>query len=575
VNAHLVHALTGYLPHILPEAILAVAACVLFLGGTWHSCRSVWGWTALVGVVLAGLAVWYVAVNVPTIEDQQTSVLETVRAERTAPPEARTAASEASQARLSDLFATVYSSPLILTRLALFVKMLTLVGVGILVLASWHDMPEALAGEYHGCLLLIAAGTSLIGSANDLITLFLALELVSIPTYILLYLPRTDADAQEAAMKYFLLSIFSSGLLLFGFSYLYGLTGTTNLSAITETLRRDAGTSRGVVLLAVLLAVAGLGFRITAVPFHFYAPDVYQGTSSPVAAMLAFIPKVAGFVALCKLLGYLPPLSDSFLTALYREYDRQFVAETAPLGRQMSKLLWILAAVTMTLGNVLALLQDNVKRMLAYSSVAHAGYMLISLAVAPELMRSPDTTVGGVEAILFYLTAYGAMTIGAFAVLGSLSTPERPVETLDDVAGLGRTHSGKALLMTLFMFSLIGMPPTGGFVGKFQIFLGALSVPKDETMPDQPKLFIALAVVAALNAAIGGYYYLRVIAVMWLRDSLRPIRAPSGWPAMTALGLCAVLTFFGGFWLVPNQVREAVRPAAVAEKQPETRAQAP
>jgi NADH-quinone oxidoreductase subunit N len=573
VNTHLFHALTGYLPHVLPEAILTLTACVLFLGGTWRSCRCVWGWTALAGVAAAGLAVWWVAVNVPTVEDRLAPLFE-------GPAPADRAASEALEQRAVELLTTLYASPLLLTRLALFVKVLSLVGIAILVLVSWNDMPEALAGEYHGCLLLIAAGTSLVGSANDLITLFLALELISIPTYILLYLPRTDADAQEAAMKYFLLSVFSSGLLLFGFSYLYGLTGTTNLTAITDTLRRDAGASRGVVLLAVLLAVAGLGFRITAVPFHFYAPDVYQGTSSPVAAMLAFIPKVAGFVALCKLLGYLSPLDQVFLQRLVSEQqlNPRFVIppEALPVGRQMSKLLWILAAVTMTLGNVLALLQDNVKRMLAYSSVAHAGYMLIALAAAPELMRGTDSTiVGGVEAILFYLTAYGAMTVGAFAVLGALSTPERPVETLDDVAGLGRTHPGKALLMTLFMFSLIGMPPTGGFMGKFWIFLGALNVPKDPALPDQPKLFIALAVVAALNAAIGGYYYLRVIAVMWLRDSLRPIRTPSGWPAMTALGLCALLTFFGGFVLVPNQVHEAVRPAVTIEKQPETRAQAP
>ena len=215
-----------------------------------------------------------------------------------------------------------------------------------------------------------------------------------------------------------------------------------------------------------MLIVAGLGFRISAVPFHFYAPDVYQGTAIPGAALLAFLPKVAGFIALVRILGY------AWLDTVGRVAD------------PVTVVLWIMAAVTMTLGNVLAFLQNNVKRILGYSSVAHAGYMLIGLAVAPLLINTSSPTetppVGGVESVVFYLIAYGAMTIGAFAVLSYLSTPERPVETVNDLSGAARRHPGVSLLMVLFLFSLVGMPMTAGFTGKMLLFLGALGVPTDQ-----------------------------------------------------------------------------------------------
>ncbi len=590
MNPNIVNALTGFLPAVLPEVVLGVVACVLFLGGTFKADRNLWGLVALLGLAGAGLALY--AGAPPTAEQRRERVAalgaEAKEAEKALKKvEAEEPKQEALQAIVAELNAErdalqaiVYAAPVVPTRLAVFLKLVALVGGAVLVLFCWDEMPPDHASDYHGCLLVLVAGTCLVPSANDLITLFLALELISIPTYVLLYLPRADAPAQEAAMKYFLLSIFSSALLLFGFSYLYGLTGTTNLPALTEALgtaqaetdgataelRRTAGGWQGMALVGLVMVVAALGFRITAVPFHFYAPDVYQGTTTGMAALLAFLPKVAGFAALAKVLGLLP------LTG----------PETAPLlGEKALYLLWIMAAVTMTLGNLLGLLQDNVKRMLAYSSVAHAGYMLIGLAVAPRLGGAPGGAVGGIEALFFYLVAYGAMTIGAFAVLHYLSAPERPVETIDDLAGVGRTHPGTALLMALFLFSLIGIPLTAGFAGKMLLFFDALGlthavsggtseeVQRLQAQADeQSRLFLILAVIAALNAAIGAWYYLRLVGAMYLREGLYPLAPSKARPVLPAIWACAALTLAFGVYPAPllRAVREAVaRPAPVAQ----------
>jgi NADH-quinone oxidoreductase subunit N len=572
VDPNVVKALTGFVLQLLPEAVLGVLACVLFLGATWKNSRALWGGVSLVGLALAGLALWYTATQVPTADANRARLEEMRRTPQS--PESSVAEREQLRKDRDDLErqqrAVLASAPVVHTRLGLLIKLIAIVGAVILVLASWGEVPDSQAAEYNACLLLMTGGVCLVGVANDLITLFLALELVSIPTYVMLYLPRIDAPAQEAAMKYFLLSVFSSGLMLFGFSYLYGVTGTTNIPGILEALSEPVTAARpdlpwrGLALVAVVLVIAGLGAKITAVPFHFYAPDVYQGTATPVAAVLAFVPKVAGFVALVILLGYLP--------------------QVRLLEQQLPVLLWILAAVTMSLGNVLALLQDNVKRLLAYSSVSHAGYMLIGLAMAPKLFPplGAGAPLGGVEAVLFYLVAYGAMTIGAFAVLSYLSTPERRVETADDLAGLGRSHPGTALLMTLFLFSLIGMPLTAGFLGKLLLFLGAVSVPDmpDAQPPDQShRLFVWLTVIAAVNAAIGGWYYLRLIAVMYLRDSLRPVEKPRASPVLVAMWLCAVVTL--GVGVYPGPVMETIKsvvrtapqaPPAVAAQGPADRA---
>jgi NADH-quinone oxidoreductase subunit N len=303
------------------------------------------------------------------------------------------------------------------------------------------------------------------------------------------------------------------------------------------------------------MVVAGLGFRITAVPFHFYAPDVYQGAPTVGAALLAFIPKVAGFAALLRVLGFVTPAGIANSSGYIG----------MALSTQVPIILWFLAVLTMSLGNILALWQDNLKRLLAYSSVAHAGYMLIGLAVAPYL-RGQDTagSVDGVEAILYYLVAYGAMTVGAFAVLAYLDSPQSPVETVDDLGGLSQGHPILALLMTVFLFSLIGIPLTAGFTGKFLVFFGAMAVP-----PPQAAHARALAILGMINAAIGGWYYLRIVAVMYLRN---PLRTPVGrrtWPALATLGLCLVLTVGlsvppGAQWLV-QAAREAAGVKSVAQ----------
>jgi NADH-quinone oxidoreductase subunit N len=486
-------------PNIIPEMVLVATASVIFVGGTVRSGRDLWG--------AAGLCSLLIALLVLVVKGGFTP------------------------AEGEDSRAALFAGPLIFDHLAALMRVMALGSGIVLVLFSWNEVPDRQAADHQACLLLVVAGMSLAGAANDLVTLFLSLELVSIPTYILLYLPRHDEGSQEAAMKYFLLSVFSSGLLLFGFSYLYGITGTTNIAAILHTLNTsDLPDLPALAAVSLIMVLAGLGFRITAVPFHFYAPDVYQGAPTVVAALLAFAQKAVGFAAILRVLGFVLPHAIPARGG--------FIGEA--LSEQVPIILWFLAAATMFLGNLLGLLQDNIKRLLAYSSIAHAGYMLIALAAAPYLREAGAAGPDGVEAVLFYLVAYGAMTVGAFAVLSYLSTAQRPIETMDDLAGLSQSHPGIALFMTLFLFSLIGIPLTAGFTGKFLIFFGAMGVPSHAG--DHATLFRVLALLGVINAAIGAWYYLRIVAVMYLRTALRPLENRRTWPGLATLWLCALLT---------------------------------
>jgi NADH-quinone oxidoreductase subunit N len=490
-----VQRLAGAWELILPEIVLIAAACIHFLAGPFlvsergdvpAGLRHRWGGLALAALLTAAWIWWQHG------------------------PEAEP--SPLGPFRLDDL--------------AWFVRGLSLAAGAVLLLTGWNQIGDSPSAEHHACLLLIVAGTSLIAAANDLVVVFLALELVSIPTYVFLYLSRHDAAGQEAVIKYFLLSIFSSAVVLFGMSYLYGIAGTTNLAGIYAAVSEPKHAMPACV--AAGAVIAGLGFRLAAVLFHFYAPDVFQGTSIGGAAMLSLIPKIAGLVALIRLLA---PSAD--------HQDLVDLAQPA---------LWVLAALTMTVGNVLALVQTDVRRLFAYSSIAHAGYMLVGLAVIPD----DRTGIRGMSALLFYLAIYGTMTIGLFAVLAAIRPrPEdQSAEALatENLAGLSRSHPVAALLMSVFLFSLTGLPPTAGFFGKLNLLLAAWSA--------ETEISRALAVLMAANAAVAAWYYLRLVAVMYLQPAVAPLyqRALPA-PEFVAATACAVATI--GLFIAPDWLWQA------------------
>jgi len=564
-------ALADLFQHLIPEMILGALACVLFLGGTWKANRALWAGVTLAGIVLAGVALWFgpaqaTVTNVGSAGNyaDRFTITSGGKGYETPPLVQLTGAGGTGAVAHAVVTKGIVTSivldspgngayttfnvvidpphavvgmPLVFDHLTQMIRWIAL-GCGLLLtLFGWSEVPPSRASDFFACLVIIVAGMSFTAAANDLVFLFLALELVSIPTYVLLYLPRSDKEAHEAAIKYFLLSVFSSALLLFGFSYLYGLGGTTNLAAMQSALG-TAGPSAmpPIGLVALIMVVAGLGFRITAVPFHFYAPDVYQGTATICAALLSLVPKVVGFTALVRVLGFVLPLGVA-------PRADGIIGES--LGESVPVLFWFLAVVSMSLGNLLALLQDNVRRLLAYSSVAHTGYMLMALATAPLLASGQIDGAAAVSALFFYVVAYGVMTTGAFAVLSYLESDAKRIESMDDLAGLGSHRPGLALVMTIFLFSLIGIPLTAGFAGKFLIFFGAMAVPEPHAA-----LYRTLALVGVINAAIGGWYYLRIVAIMYLRPSLEAQQGRRTWPGLATLLICGALTL--GFGVPPG-----------------------
>jgi NADH-quinone oxidoreductase subunit N len=427
---------------------------------------------------------------------------------------------------------------------ALYARWLSF-GFGLLYILLCQDrVAEGYAAEFYGCVLIIIAGLGLAASANDLVMLFLALEFVSIPAYILLYLQRADNTAQEATIKYFFLSVFSAALFLYGLSMLYGATGTTNLQAIRAAVAAAAaGDALGpglpaVLLVSLVMMTAGLCFRLTAAPFHFYAPDVYQGAPTLPVTLLANVPKIAGIIGLYQLvaLTLVAPGGAGLTTAL------------AP---QAGALFWILALVSMVIGNWLGLWQDDWKRLFAYSSVAHAGYLLVGLAAGPAGAQ-PDVLIDGATAVLFYLVVYVLMVLGAFAAIVAVETRDRPIRAIDELAGLGKAHPLLALALAICLFSLTGLPPTAGFLAKFNIFLAAWSTGQ--------WLHQLLAVLMAANAAVGAWYYLRIVGVMYLRDAVRPLPPRTSPAAGLTACICAALLLY--FFLAPGAIVRSASQAA-------------
>ena len=500
---------------LTPEILLVLVATVVYLGGAFLPRRSGWSWLAAAAIVAAGMLLYGQGVGVsavgPGTEDGGGY------------------------------------NPIAVDQLSYAIRWAVL-GAGLLfIMLSARTSMRGEPSEAVGSIVLILAGLNLLALAGDLVLLFVALELISIPTYVLLFLGR-GTQVLESGTKYFFLSVLSSALMLYGFSFLYGAAGSTSLADIHTALLAadpDAVGIASFAALALILVFAGLGFRLTAVPFHFYAPDVYQGTTNPNAAILAVVPKVAGLVALVRIATVAMP-------GLER------------LGWQLSLAL---AMITMTLGNVLALWQSNVRRLMAYSSIAHAGYMLIGLAVGFAVAGGANEAynLDGVGATLFYLLVYSAATVGTFAAVTYLGGARGVMDEVDELAGLARTFPKTAAAIAVFMFSLTGLPPLAGFWGKFMLFTGALGV--DARNPDAGSLwpwFVALAIVGALNAAISAAYYLRVVGVMYFRPPESSVAQHGGGiGAAWATAACAVLVI--GIGCLPGRlIDEATRASRAA-----------
>ncbi|HUK49177.1 MAG TPA: NADH-quinone oxidoreductase subunit N [Terriglobales bacterium] len=387
----------------------------------------------------------------------------------------------------------------------------------ILVILSSYEYMEVQhirAGEYYGLILFGAVGMDLMSSAVELVLIFIALEISSIATYILAGFRRRSAISSESSVKYFLLGSFATAFFLYGVALMFGATGSTSIDRISAVMQEYAGSGHGPLLayLGVALMFVGLGFKVAAAPFHVWTPDVYEGAPSPVVGFMSTAPKAAAFAVLLRIM---------------------FEAQ-AP-GRIW--LIWVAAALSMTIGNIAALVQDNVKRLLAYSSIAHAGYLLIAIASLPA---------DGIPAAMFYSASYAAMNIGAFAVVGHFAGAGERYVTLEDYSGLGRRSPALAAILTIFLLSLIGIPITGGFFAKFYVFSAALQ-------GSHP--LIGLVIIGVLNSAIAAYYYLRVIVVMYMREPredtpVPPIPAGLG----IALGLSLAVTIYLG--VLPGRVLE-------------------
>jgi NADH-quinone oxidoreductase subunit N len=415
-----------------------------------------------------------------------------------------------------------------------------LISIGLLTLLFAPDYltPRGLpVAEFVATLLFAVSGGMLIAGGQDLLILFLGLELLVLPGYLLAGFAKRDGLSTEGAIKYFLLGSFSSAILLFGLAFVLGYTGSTQLGGIATALAGIFDGSQPLPLalaMGLALLTVGVLFKIAAVPFHYWTPDAYQGSPTPVTGYLSVGPKIAAFALILRL----------------------FVEALAPLRGEWAVIIGVLAAITMTVGNLAALGQDNIKRMLAYSSIAHTGYIMVGLVVFATA-GSPEVAATGVQGVLFYSIAYAFMNLGAFAVVAALQRRPGVTSQLATFAGLGYRAPVLALTMTVFMLSLTGIPPLAGFFAKAIVVLGALEVGGEMTW---------LAVIMMLNAAAAAFYYLRVVVYMYMRKPAEDA-APVSIGGLTRVGLivaAALTILIGLFPPVTEAILDWTEAAALA-----------
>ena len=458
---------------ILPEIILGILACALFVMEPFVSAekKSQLGYFAVGALLLSGMSTLF----------------------------------------LFGESISTFSGMVSLDAYALFFKILFLLTATVVILMSirYIQIERINLGEYYGLILFATIGMMLMSSATDMLSFYLTLELMSMSFYILIAFMRKDVKGIESGVKYFLTGVFASGILLYGIAFLYGATGTTNLSEIAAFIKVNEITSSPSLSMAFVLLITGFGFKIASVPFHMWAPDVYEGSPTPITAYLSAGSKAAAFSVMLRI------FIDAF---------------TLSSGHWW-QILWVLAVLTMTLGNLVALVQTNIKRMLAYSSIAHSGYILMGLIAASEI---------GYAAILIYVVGYVFMTLGAFILIVLLCSRNLRGDQISDFKGVGRTNPMVALAFMLFALSLIGIPPTAGFVGKLYLFNAAIQAE-----------FYWLAVIGILNSTVSLYYYFKVVQVMYM-DEPHPGTALSFSPSIkVALGITAFVTLFLGLYPEP------------------------
>lgn len=407
--------------------------------------------------------------------------------------------------------ATTFGDLFIADSFGRFAKVLVLLGSGFAIVSSLgyirYERMERF--EYPVLILLASTGMMMMISANDLIALYLGLELQSLSLYVLAAFKRDSGRATEAGLKYFVLGALSSGMLLYGASMIYGFAGSTSFPLIAKALAGSHGHAELGLIVGIVFLSAGLAFKVSAVPFHMWTPDVYEGAPTPVTAFFAVAPKIAAMAL----------------------FVRAILTPFGEIAHEWQQIIIVVSALSMLLGSFAAIAQSNVKRLMAYSSIGHVGYALIGLAAGTE---------EGVRGILIYLAIYLAMNVGTFAIILSMRQKDQMVENVSDLAGLAKTHPGMALLLAAFMFSLAGVPPLAGFFGKFYIFMAAINA----------QLY-TLAVLGVLSSVVGAYYYLRVVKLMYFDEAVEPLAKPVRGElgaVMTLTGLFTILFFI---WPAP------------------------